>query len=83
MSTVYIKKSRAYRPPKKLKTKSAIKKRFRITGHGVLLRRKAMKQHHSWAKGRRKTGRLGVWVPIEGGMRKKILRLMGNCKRYK
>lgn len=81
VSTVYTRALKNRVPRKKLKTKSAVKKRFKLTARGELLRRMAFKQHHSWAKSRRQTGRMGKWIPIEGAMRKKILRLMGNCKR--
>lgn len=83
VSTVYQKKMKAFKAPKKLKTKSSIKKRFRLSNTGTLKRRSTNKQHHAWAKNRAKINQLGQWRTVEGKMKKNMLRLMGHCKTYK
>jgi ribosomal protein L35 len=66
--------------PKKLKTKSAAKKRFRITGGGKIKRRMAGKQHHAWAKNRAKKNKLRTYKFITNRKIHKRLTTMLNFK---
>ena len=55
--------------PKKLKTKSAAAKRFRVTGSGKLKRRLAGKQHHAWSK----NGTKYTWEELAIHLKSKII----------
>jgi ribosomal protein L35 len=69
-----------HKPPKKLKTKSAVKKRFRITGSGKLKRRLSGKQHHAWSKTRSKKNTLREWRFVTNRAIHKRLATMMHCK---
>ena len=62
----------------KMKTKSAAKKRFKLTAAGKVLRRRAFRTHlleHKSAKRRRIKRRAAEMVPAD---RHEALRLLGN-----
>jgi len=61
-----------------MKTKSAVKKRFRVNGAGTLLRGQSGKRHLNEHKTRRKVNALGRTVAvIQPSIRKKYLRMLG------
>jgi ribosomal protein L35 len=61
-----------------VKTKSSIKKRFRVNGVGVLKRMRSGKRHLNFQKSSARIRRLGLHVPIKAkGLRKSYLRVFG------
>lgn len=66
--------------PRKLKTKTAAKKRFRITGGGKLKRRMAGKQHHAWSKNRARKNKLRQYKFVTNRSIYKRLTTMLNFK---
>ena len=61
-----------------MKTKSAVKKRFRVNGAGTLLRGQSGKRHLNEHKTRRKVNALGRTVAVtQPSIRKKYLRMLG------
>ena len=60
----------------KLKTKSAVKKRFKVNANGLVKRAQANKRHLATKKTRERIRRLGKPVFVEGQMRKNILNLL-------
>ena len=63
----------------KMKTKSAAKKRFRITGTGKVRRRKAYRSHLLEKKSSRRTRRLGRGAEVTGGDKQHVERLLGRA----
>ena len=62
----------------KMKTHRGAAKRFKVTGSGKILRRKAYRDHLLEHKPTRRTRRLGREVTVEGGQRKHVLKLLGK-----
>jgi large subunit ribosomal protein L35 len=61
----------------KMKTHSGAGKRFRLTGSGKIMRRRANRGHLLEHKSSRRTRRLGKDVPIARGDLKKTKKLLG------
>ena len=61
----------------KTKTRSAAKKRFKVTGTGKILRRKAFRNHILEKKPSTRTRRLGRPAEVTGGDRDQVRRLLG------
>jgi large subunit ribosomal protein L35 len=61
----------------KMKTHSGAKKRFKKTGTGKLMRRKAFKNHILEKKAPKRKRRLGREEQVVGGDRERIERLLG------
>ncbi|KAF1313231.1 Ribosomal protein l35, partial [Globisporangium splendens] len=62
----------------KLKTKSAVKKRFTVNCNGLVKRAQANKRHIATKKTRERIRRLGKPVFVEGKIRKNILSMMNK-----
>jgi large subunit ribosomal protein L35 len=62
----------------KLKTKSGVKKRFKITATGKILRRHAYRDHLLEHKPTRRTRRLGREAEVVGGDKNHVKRLLGR-----
>jgi len=62
----------------KQKTHRGAAKRFRITGRGKVMRRKAFRSHLLEKKSSRRTRRLGRATQVVGGDRKHVERLLGR-----
>ena len=62
----------------KMKTHRGAAKRFKVTGTGRVLRRKAFRDHLLEKKPTRRTRRLGREVEVVGGDRKHVKRLLGR-----
>jgi large subunit ribosomal protein L35 len=62
----------------KMKTHRGAAKRFKITGTGRILRRKAYRDHLLEKKSSRRTRRLGREVEVTGGDKKHVERLLGR-----
>jgi len=62
----------------KMKTHSGAKKRFKITGTGKLVHRKAGKGHHMEVKTSRRVRRLNVESVLNTSDAKKARRLLGK-----
>jgi large subunit ribosomal protein L35 len=62
----------------KMKTHSGSRKRFRLTGTGKIMRRRANRQHYFEHKSSTRTRRLANEVPLAPGDAKKIKRLLGR-----
>ena len=62
----------------KMKTHRGAAKRFKVTGTGKILRRKAYRDHLLEHKPTRRTRRLGRETLVEGGDRKRVQRLLGK-----
>ncbi|GAB9468760.1 Ribosomal protein l35 [Globisporangium polare] len=62
----------------KLKTKSAVKKRFKVNCNGLVKRAQANKRHIATKKTRERIRRLGKPVFVEGKIRKNIIRMLNN-----
>jgi large subunit ribosomal protein L35 len=62
----------------KQKTHRGAAKRFKITGGGKILRRKANRAHLLEKKSSRRTRRLARRAEVTGGERKKVERLLGR-----
>ncbi|KAL9644291.1 hypothetical protein ABK040_005752 [Willaertia magna] len=65
---------------RKLKTKSAAAKRFRVTGSGKIKRKQAGKRHHAWSKNRKRINRLGKTVFLTNKADKKKIARFLNFK---
>ncbi|MBW3669426.1 MAG: 50S ribosomal protein L35 [Actinobacteria bacterium] len=61
----------------KMKTDRGAKKRFKITGSGKIMRRKAFRSHLLEKKSSVRTRRLGREAEVTGGDAKQIKRLLG------
>jgi large subunit ribosomal protein L35 len=62
----------------KMKTHRGAAKRFKITGTGKILRRKAYRDHLLEHKPTRRTRRLGREAEVTGGDKKRIQRMLGR-----
>ncbi|MGX7592688.1 50S ribosomal protein L35 [Candidatus Karelsulcia muelleri] len=56
----------------KLKRKSSYKKRFKITSHGFIKRKKAFKNHILTKKATKRKRRLSHWALINNSLKKAI-----------
>jgi large subunit ribosomal protein L35 len=63
----------------KMKTHRGAAKRFKVTGTGKVLRRKAFRAHLLEKKSTRRTRRLGRPDEVSGGDRKRVERLLGKA----
>lgn len=61
----------------KMKTHSGAAKRFKVTGKGKLMRRKAYKNHLLEKKPSTRTRRLSSEAEVTGGDRDRMKRLLG------
>jgi large subunit ribosomal protein L35 len=61
----------------KMKTHSGSNKRFRVTGSGKVMRRRANRAHYLEHKATKRTRRLNNEVVLAPGDSKKIKRLLG------
>jgi len=61
----------------KMKTHSGASKRFRLTGSGKIMRRRANRGHLLEHKSSRRTRRLGKDIPVARGDVKKTKKLLG------
>jgi large subunit ribosomal protein L35 len=61
----------------KMKTHSGSNKRFRVTGTGKIMRRRANRAHYNEHKPSTKTRRLAGYVLLAPGDAKKIKKLLG------
>jgi large subunit ribosomal protein L35 len=62
----------------KMKTHRGAAKRFKVTGTGRILRRKAFRSHLLEKKSSKRTRRLGRPAEVTGGDRKHVERLLGR-----
>ena len=62
----------------KLKTHRGAAKRFKVTGTGKILRRKAYRDHLLEHKPTRRTRRLGREAEVVGGDLKRVKRMLGR-----
>jgi large subunit ribosomal protein L35 len=62
----------------KMKTHSGAKKRFRVTGSGKIIRRRANRAHYNEHKPSTLTRRLKPEVVLSDADAKKIKKLLGN-----
>jgi len=62
----------------KMKTHRGAAKRFKITGTGKILRRKAYRDHLLEHKPTRRTRRLGRLAEVTGGDKKRVKRMLGR-----
>jgi len=62
----------------KMKTHSGANKRFRVTGTGKLMRRRANRAHYLEHKSSKRTRRLAPEVVLAPGDTKKMKRLLGK-----
>lgn len=62
----------------KLKTKAAVKKRFKVNYNGLVKRAQANKRHIATKKTRERIRRLGKSVFVQGQIRKNVLRMLGK-----
>jgi len=63
----------------KMKTHRGAAKRFKTTGTGKILRRKANRAHLLEKKTTRRTRRLGREAEVTGGDKKRVERLLGRA----
>jgi large subunit ribosomal protein L35 len=62
----------------KMKTHRGAAKRFKITGSGKILRRKAYRDHLLEHKPSSRTRRLGREAEVVGGDKKRVKRMLGR-----
>jgi large subunit ribosomal protein L35 len=62
----------------KMKTHRGAAKRFKVTGTGKILRRKAYRDHLLEHKPTRRTRRLGREAEVVGGDKKRVKRMLGR-----
>ena len=62
----------------KMKTHRGAAKRFRVTGTGKVVRRKAYRSHLLEKKPSKRTRRLGCEAEVVGKEKKKVLKLLGR-----
>jgi large subunit ribosomal protein L35 len=63
----------------KMKTHRGAAKRFKVTGTGKVLRRKAFRAHLLEKKPTHRTRRLGREAEVTGGDKKRVERLLGKA----
>jgi len=61
----------------KMKTHSGSNKRFRVTGTGKIIRRRANRAHYAEWKPTKKMRRLAGYVELSPGDAKKVKKLLG------
>lgn len=61
----------------KMKTHSGAKKRFKVTGSGKIMRRKAYRAHILEKKSSKRTRRLAGEAEVTGGDRDRVKRQLG------
>jgi large subunit ribosomal protein L35 len=61
----------------KMKTHRGAAKRFKVTGSGKIMRRKAFRNHILEKKPSKRTRRLGREAEVTGGDRDQVRRLLG------
>jgi len=71
-------KERRHGDMPKMKTHSGSSKRFRLTGTGKIIRRRANRAHYLEHKPSTKTRRLAGYVELAPGDSKKIRKLLGK-----
>ncbi|TMW55319.1 hypothetical protein Poli38472_013210 [Pythium oligandrum] len=64
----------------KLKSKSSVKKRFKVNCNGLVKRAQANKRHIATKKTRERIRRLGKPVFLEGEIRKNVLKMLPGRK---
>jgi large subunit ribosomal protein L35 len=62
----------------KTKTSSSVKKRFKVTAGGKLLRRRAMKSHNLTKKSPKRKRGFRKDVPVDGVDKKEVLHMLGG-----
>ena len=62
----------------KQKRHSGAKKRFKLTGTGKLLRRKAMKSHYLGKKSAKRKRSFGKDHPVDGSDTREVKRMLGG-----
>ena len=62
----------------KTKTNSSVKKRFKQTASGKILRRRAMKSHNLTKKTSKRKRGFRKDTPVHGVDRKEVLRMLGG-----
>ena len=62
----------------KMKTRSAAKKRFKVTGSGKILRRPTMRSHNLGKKSSKRKRAFGNDQPVDESNVKQILKLLGR-----
>ena len=62
----------------KIKTRSSAKKRFRVTGTGRLLRRKAMRSHNLEKKSAKRKRRFRQQDAVNGADVREVKKLLGR-----
>jgi large subunit ribosomal protein L35 len=62
----------------KQKTHSGAKKRFKVTGTGKLLRRKAMKSHYLGKKSAKRKRSFRRQHPVDGSDTREVKRMLGG-----
>ena len=62
----------------KQKTSSAAKKRFKVTGTGKLLRRRAMKSHNLEKKSQKRKRSFRKDAPVHAGDERSVKKLLGR-----
>ena len=65
----------------KQKTSRAAKKRFKVTGAGTLLRRRAMKSHLLEKKSAKRKRKFRQQDPVSGSDAREVRRMLGLRKR--
>ena len=63
----------------KMKTHRGAAKRFKVTGSGKIVRRRAFRSHILEKKSTRRTRRLGRGAEVTGGDKKHVERLLGRA----
>jgi large subunit ribosomal protein L35 len=62
----------------KTKTSSSVKKRFKVTAGGKLLRRRAMKSHNLEKKSPKRKRSFRKDAPVHGTNKKAVLQMLGG-----
>ena len=65
----------------KQKTHSGAKKRFKVTGAGKLLRRRAMKSHYLSKKSAKRKRKFRTDQPLNKSNERAVKRLLGGVKK--
>ena len=65
----------------KQKTHSGAKKRFKVTGAGKLLRRRAMKSHYLSKKSQKRKRKFRTDQPLHEANDRAVRRLLGGVKK--
>jgi large subunit ribosomal protein L35 len=66
----------------KTKTSSSVKKRFKVTGTGKLLRRRAMKSHNLTKKSSKRKRSFRKDTPVAGADTKTVRQLLGGRGKH-